>query len=138
MVLTAKDGDLIPCNSLEPSALSKPNADGDAEEEEAVLKGLTPWLCVCVSVCVCGLGAVCGVSKAPKKSLSASFMDLELSMESMVRVPREGSGGHSVFSSVRLEAANESVRCRLLNLSLSRSPVLLVIWSRSNIRRRSY
>lgn len=41
-MLTAKDGDLIPCNSLELSALSKPNADGDAEEEEAVLKGLTP------------------------------------------------------------------------------------------------
>ena len=73
---------------------------------------------------------MCGVSKAPKKSLSASFMDLELSMESIVSVPEEGSAAHSVFSSVLLEVANESERCRPLFLSLSRSPVLLIFYSK--------
>jgi hypothetical protein len=52
-VLTAKDGDLIPCNSLGASALSTPYGEEEDEDDESVLSGLAPTLCV--------LGAVCGV-----------------------------------------------------------------------------
>ena len=52
-MLTAKDGDLIPCNSLGASTLSGPNGEEEDEDDESVLSGLAPTLYV--------LGAVCGL-----------------------------------------------------------------------------
>lgn len=60
-MLAAKDGDLIPCNSLGASALSTPygkEEEEDDEDDESVLSGLAPTLCV--------LGAVCVASNMPR------------------------------------------------------------------------
>lgn len=57
-MLTAKDGDFMPCNSLGASALSTPYGEEEDEDDETVLSGLAPTLCV--------LGAACVVSIMPR------------------------------------------------------------------------